>query len=136
MLYAVGDSSLLWARASDLAFSEYSYQGRSPTAFRLEGGQAYVSISAYEHAGASTLLVFRNAGDPVEIQAEARIQALSVSGGTVGALIGQELVLYDASTGSELARADAGSDAQSIALSSESNAYVLGVSEVRRIQVR
>ena len=59
MLYAVGDSSLLWARASDLAFSEYSYQGRSPTAFRLEGGQAYVSISAYEHAGASTLLVFR-----------------------------------------------------------------------------
>ncbi len=107
MLYAVGDSSLLWARASDLAFSEYSYQGRSPTAFRLEGGQAYVSISAYEHAGASTLLVFR-----------------------------QELVLYDASTGSELARADAGSDAQSIALSSESNAYVLGVSEVRRIQVR
>ena len=84
MLYAVGDSSLLWARASDLAFSEYSYQGRSPTAFRLEGGQAYVSISAYEHAGASTLLVFRDAGDPVEIQAEARIQALSVSGGTVG----------------------------------------------------
>ena len=75
MLYAVGDSSLLWARASDLAFSEYSYQGRSPTAFRLEGGQAYVSISAYEHAGASTLLVFRDAGDPVEIQAEARIQA-------------------------------------------------------------
>ena len=98
MLYAVGDSSLLWARASDLAFSEYSYQGRSPTAFRLEGGQAYVSISAYEHAGASTLLAFRDAGDPVEIQAEARIQALSVSGGTVGALIGQELVLYDAST--------------------------------------
>ena len=136
MLYAVGDSSLLWARASDLAFSEYSYQGRSPTAFRLEGGQAYVSISAYEHAGASTLLAFRDAGDPVEIQAEARIQALSVSGGTVGALIGQELVLYDASTGSELARADAGSDAQSIALSSESTAYVLGVSEVRRIQVR
>ncbi len=136
MLYAVGDSSLLWARASDLAFSEYSYQGRSPTAFRLEGGQAYVSISAYEHAGASTLLVFRDAGDPVEIQSEARIQALSVSGGTVGALIGQELVLYDASTGSELAQADAGSDAQSIALSSESTAYVLGVSEVRRIQVR
>lgn len=136
MLYAVGDSSLLWARASDLAFSEYSYQGRSPTAFRLEGGQAYVSISAYEHAGASTLLVFRDAGGPVEIQAEARIQALSVSGGTVGALIGQELVLYDASTGGELARADAGSDAQSIALSSESTAYVLGVSEVRRIQVR
>ena len=136
MLYAVGDSSLLWARASDLAFSEYSYQDRSPTAFRLEGGQAYVSISAYEHAGASTLLVFRDAGDPVEIQAEARIQALSVSGGTVGALIGQELVLYDASTGSELARADAGSDAQSIALYSESPAYVLGVSEERRIQVR
>ena len=33
-----------------------------------------------------------------------------------------------------LARVDAGSDAKSIALSSESAAYVLGVSEIRRVQ--
>ena len=93
-----------------------------------------MSVSAYEHAGACTLLLFRNLDDPVEVQSEERITALSVYGGTVGALINQQLVLFDSTTGQELARVDAGSDAKSIALSSESAAYVLGVSEIRRVQ--
>ena len=46
------------------------------------------------------------------------------------------ILLFDAATGQELARAEAGSDAKSIALSSESAAYVLGVSEIRRLQVQ
>ena len=78
----------------------------------------------------------RGLEEPVQAQAEERIVSLSVSGGTVGALLDQQLVLFDAATGQELARAEAGSDAKSIALSSESAAYVLGVSEIRRLQVR
>lgn len=136
MLYAVGDSALLRARSGELSFSEYGYQGRTPTAFQFNGGQCYLSLSAYEHAGACTLLVFRGLEEPVQAQAEERIVSLSVSGGTVGALLDQQLVLFDAATGQELARAEAGSDAKSIALSSESAAYVLGVSEIRRLQVR
>ena len=54
VLYAVGDASLLRARSGELSFSEYSYQGRTPTAFQFAGGQCYLSVSAYEHAGAST----------------------------------------------------------------------------------
>lgn len=80
--------------------------------------------------------MFRGLEEPVQAQAEERIVSLSVSGGTVGALLDQQLVLFDAATGQELARAEAGSDAKSIALSSESAAYVLGVSEIRRLQVR
>lgn len=134
ILYAVGDVSLVRARSSELAFSEYDYEGRTPTALQFADGQTYLSISAYEHAGPCTLLVFRGLDDPVEIQVEERAQALSVSGGSVGALVGQELILYDSSTGKELVRGDAGSDAKGIALASESVAYVLGVSEIRKIQ--
>ena len=53
----------------------------------------------------------------------------------MGALVNQQLILYDSSTGNELARADAGSDAKSIALANESTAYVLGVSEIRKLQL-
>lgn len=135
VLYAVGDSSLVRAKASDLSFSEYSYDGRTPTALRFANGQVYLSISSYAHAGSCTLLVFRGMDDPVEIQVEERVQVLSVYGGTVGALVNQQLILYDSSTGNELARADAGSDAKSIALANESTAYVLGVSEIRKLQL-
>ena len=44
--------------------------------------------------------------------------------------------MFDASTGQELARAQAGSDAKSVALTSESAAYVLGVSEVRALSLQ
>ena len=135
VLYAVGDSSLVRAKASDLSFFEYSYDGRTPTALRFANGQVYLSISSYAHAGSCTLLVFRGMDDPVEIQVEERVQVLSVYGGTVGALVNQQLILYDSSTGNELARADAGSDAKSIALANESTAYVLGVSEIRKLQL-
>lgn len=135
VLYAVGDTGLLRARSTDYAFTEYSYEGRRPTAFLLDGSQVYISVSSYEHAGPSTLLVFRNMEDPVEIPAEERIVSLSVYGGSLGALMDQQLVVFDSTTGQELARADAGSDAKSIALTSESAAYVLGVSEVRTLQL-
>ena len=132
-LYAVGDTALLRAKASDFAWQEDPYGGRTPTAFRFSGSQVYLSISAYEHAGPCTLLCYRGLEDPVEIATGERVEALSVYGNTVGTLEDQELVLYDASTGQELARAAAGADAKSLALSSGSAAYVLGVSEVRRV---
>ena len=65
---------------------------------------------------------------------EERVQALAVSGGSVGALVDQELILYDSTTGKELARENAGGDAKSVALANESTAYVLGVSEIRKVQ--
>lgn len=135
-IYAVGDTAMLAASSSDYEFSEYNYQGRQLTAFRLAAGRAFLSISAYEHAGPSTLLVYAPGQEqPVRIEADRRIEDISVYGGTVGLLLGEEAVFYDYSTGAEQGRADAGGDAKALALSSESAAYVLGVSEVRTVQI-
>lgn len=134
-LYAVGLSGLLRAKSSDYTFTEYSYEGRELTAYRLDQGRAFLSVSAYKHAGPSTLLVFRGDGEPVQIESGERIVALSVSGGTVGALANSSVGFYDYSSGEELGRADAGSDAKSIALGSERMAYVLGVSEIRTVEI-
>ncbi len=134
-LYAVGDSALLRAQSSDYAFEEYNYEGRQLTAYRMDQGRAFLSISAYEHAGPCTLLVFHGMEEPLEVESDQRIVSLSASGGTIGALVESSARFYDYSTGEELGRADAGSDAKSLALSSERMAYILGVSEIRAIQL-
>lgn len=134
-LYAVGLSGLLRAKSSDYAFTEYSYEGRELTAYRLDQGRAFLSVSAYKHAGPSTLLVFRGEDEPVQIESGDRIVALSVSGGTVGALANNSVGFYDYSSGVEQGRAGAGSDAKSVALGSERMAYVLGVSEIRTVEI-
>ena len=134
-LYAVGESALLMAKSTDYDFTEYSYDGRQITAYRLDQNRAFLSISAYEHAGPCTLLVFRGNGQPVRIESPERIVSLSASGGTVGALVDANVVFYDYSTGTEQGRTDGGSDAKSIALNSERMAYVLGVSEIRMVEI-
>ena len=135
-LYAVGESALLLAKSTDYEFTEYGYDGRQLTAYRLDQNRAFLSISAYEHAGPCTLLVFRGNSEPVRIEAPERIVSLSASGGTVGALMVTDVVFYDYSTGMEQGSVDGGSDAKSIALNSERMAYVLGVSEIRTVEIR
>ena len=127
---------MLRARSGELSFSEYGYQGRTPTAFQFAGGQCYLSLSAYEHAGACTLLVVPGSGGAGAGPGRGAHRVIVRVRRDGGRAAGPAAVLFDAATGQELARAEAGSDAKSIALSSESAAYVLGVSEIRRLQVR
>lgn len=140
VIYGVGDAALLSGKSADWQFTEYSYQGRSLTASCFGAGRMLLSISAYEHAGASTLLVFNGAepygeANPVRLELPQRIEAISLSGGTAAVLAGGEAVFCDYATGQELGRADAGADAKGLALASERRAYVLGVSEVRAAEI-
>lgn len=134
-LYAVGDSALLTASSSSYGFVEHSYGGWQLTAYRLDQGRAFLSISAYEHAGPSTLLIYREEAEPVRVESPSRITSISSFGGTAALLSGGFAVFCDYSTGEELGRAEAGSDAKSLALSNERTAYILGVSEIRTISI-
>lgn len=139
-IYGVGDTALVTGRSGDYQFTEYDYQGRQLTAFTFSGGRAFLSISSYEHGGTSTLLAFNameelGEKNPVRMELEGRVEAASVSGGTVGVLMGSQAVFLDYITGMELGRAQAGEDAKGIALGSERRAYILGVSEIRIAEI-
>ncbi len=134
-LYAVGDAALFTAREGNFEFSEFNYGGRNLTAYGFAQGRAFVSVSPYAHGGSSTLMAFNGGGEPVQMEFAQRISALSVSGSTVGVLAGNEVIFSDYTTGTELGRCAAGSDARSVALKNESSAYVLGVSEVRTVAI-
>lgn len=139
-IYGVGDTAMVLGRSGDYQFTEYGYQGRQLTAFTLSGGRAFLSISSYEHGGTSTLLAFNGHEElgeknPVRMELEGRVEAVSVSGGTVGVLMGGEAVFLDYTTGMELGRAQAGEDAKGLALGSERRAYILGVSEIRIAEI-
>lgn len=134
-IYAVGETSVLLADSSRYEFTSYSYDGRRLTGYQFGQGRAFLSVSAYEHAGPSTLLVFHGKSDPLRIEAPERIGSISSYGGTVAVLADTDALFYDYSTGAKLGETPAGSDAKSLALGSESLAYVLGVSEVRTVEI-
>lgn len=139
-IYGVGDAALVCGRSGDYEFSEYDYQGRQLTAFELSAGRAFLSVSAYEHGGTSTLLAFSGSeamgeNNPVRMELSGRAQAVSAYGGTVGVLMDGQAVFLDYTTGMELGRTQAGEDARGIALGSEKRAYILGVSDIRAVEI-
>lgn len=139
-IYGVGDEAMVCGRSGDYQFTEYDYQGRQLTAFTLGAGRALLSVSAYEHGGTSTLLAFNGneafgEKNPVRMELEGRVEAVSVYGGNAGVLMGGQAVILDYTTGMELGRAQAGEDAKGIALGSERRAYILGVSEIREAEI-
>ncbi len=134
MLYALGDDALYAAKDSQPdTFTPFSYGGRYLTAYDFGEGRAVLSVSPYEHGGSSTLMAFHGPEAPVQMDFSGRITDLSLCGSVVGALADGQAVFCDYAVGTQLGSVSAGPDAKSLALSNERSAYVLGVSEIRRV---
>ena len=81
--------------------------------------------------GESPETVVLGKGEPVRVALEEKAVSCSVYGGTGAVLSAGNVIAFDLSTGERLAQAAVGRDARAVALSSESTAYVLGVSDIR-----
>lgn len=129
-IFAIGDTALLRGKSPEYSFAATYYDGRKLTASLLEGERAYLSLSAYEHAGPSTLLVFRGSEEPVRVEFGQRVLSISAAGSTVGVLCGGEAVFLENADGTELGRVAVNADAKGLALCNESLAYVLGAGSI------
>lgn len=63
------------------------------------------------------------------------LKSVSIFGNTVAVLGGGEVRAYSIAEGTALSTAEAGSDSRAVALLDESNAYVLAMSEIRRLEL-
>lgn len=131
IICGVGDAALVRAKSDSMQFEEYSYGGKQVTAYSLVENKVFVSVSSYERAGASTLLAFGGMEEPLVVEETGRISSISSYGAVVGMLVDQQLVVCDASTGTELGRIAVANDSRTVAMINERSAYVLGVGEIR-----
>ena len=133
-IYAIGDTKTV-VSDSNFNFSEYDYGGKQITATSSDNGKAFVSISGYAHAGASTLLIFDSSAEPKKIELSGRITDISSIGSTVSVLVNSTVYSYNLSSLAPTGTCDAGYDAKGIAMVNESELYVLGVREIRDVSL-
>lgn len=111
---------------------DYNYEGRQLTAYDINSGKTVLSLSPYQNAADSKLVVLNSMGaSDVTITLKQSVKSVSLYGNTVAALANGKVYFYSADTGAAQGTCDAGSDAKAIALDSENTVYILGVSEVR-----
>lgn len=128
---AVGDMQTLVSNAQ-FEFDAYDYEGRSVTAFGMEGSRMAVSVSNYAFGGDSTLLVFENNAKPQEIDLPGRAEWISVLGSTAAVLLPESVVSVDLSLGKLEASCEITADTKCVAMADEGSVYLLGVREIRK----
>ena len=132
---AVGDT-MLSVVSSDGEHTDYSFQGQRISAYAVDNGRVLLALMPYENSISSRLVIVgENGQETMSAELAYPVSSVSLYGDTAAALANSQIYFYTVSTGAVLGEADSGSDARAIALMDEQNAYVLGVSEIRRAAV-
>ena len=133
---AVGDNKAMMVNSNYTDVDKYEYDGLTLTAFNFDQNSAgVISLSPSSDGGNCHLVYLDKNGSLNKISdTEYRITSLDIYNDRIGALSTDNLIFFN-TTGEETGSADAGIDAQSIALHSGESAYVLGLTEIRDVSV-
>ena len=133
-LLAIGDKQTIALKADGTELGKYDYNGGDLTAWDLEETSAVLAVSNL-HNGTSTTLVHLNkqAKTTASAKLEGQVNAVSSFGDAMAAVVNGQVQSFSISSGAALGKADAGSDARALAMRSESEVYILGISEVRMV---
>lgn len=124
---AVGDTAALYGSAADFTFETLAYGNASLCTYNAAQSTVCVALQG----GYSPEMVILGGESPVHVELEQPAICCSVFGGSAAALTDGTVTVVDTATGETLATADVGRGARAFAMSSESTAYVLGVSDIR-----
>lgn len=137
MVTAVGDTGAVFLDTVSGTKTDYSFNGARLTAYCSDSGRLALGLMPYEGSRNQKLVVLSPSGN-VAYTAKFNEKILSVSlfGQAVAALSDGKAYFGSLSSPSSPAQeCDAGSDSCAVALKDESSAYVLGISEVRFVNI-
>ena len=114
----------------------YDYQGMQLSAYTVDSGRTVLCLAAFDSAASSRVVVLGGDGKELaSLSVPGEVRSVSLYGDTVAVLVNGTIYAYSAVGGNPVATVDAGNDAKAVALASESKAYVLGISELRYVDL-
>ncbi|MBQ8860894.1 MAG: hypothetical protein IJ015_06125 [Ruminococcus sp.] len=133
----IGDTAAYTLNTITKSFNTFSYEGKSLTAFDVDTdtNTFTLSLSRSGDGRKCDILVFSTSGSLREtISTELKVTALSTYKNRIGVLSSGNVHLYS-KDGNFISETNAGLDPHSLVLYSTTDAYILGVSEIRRIDL-
>lgn len=135
-ILALGDVQAVALKADGTPLGSCDYKSGGLQAWQMDGNSAVLAVGSPNNASGMTLLhLDANAKTTASVNLAGKVTGVSLFGDAMAALQGEQVQAYSASTGAALGKADAGPDARAVALRTESEAYLLGVSEVRKVSL-
>lgn len=130
---AIGDTGAVLLNTDGKA-QNYDYQGAVLTSYTGADGLTAFCLSPYENATTGELLVLQSDGQKkLTKELQASPKSVSLFSNTVAVLNGSQVDFYSIAEGTQLSTVEAGSDSRAVQLIDESNAYILAMSEIRRL---
>ena len=134
---AVGNTGAVFLNTASGAKKEYSFGGMQVTAYSSDAGRLALGLMPYEGSRNQKFVVLNSSGSEIYTAVvPEEIRSVSLFGQTAAALADGKLYAASLSSPSSAAKeSSAGSDSCAVALKDESSAYILGISEVRLVNI-
>lgn len=133
----IGENATYTLDSKSNEFATTGYDGKTLTAFTVntDTNTYSISLSRSGDGNMCDILNFSSSGElSSTINTELKIKSISTYKNRVGVLSGDILYLYN-KDGTLISQHDAGLDPHCVVLYSKSDAYILGVSEIRRLDL-
>ncbi len=126
MLYAVGDLSVYGINGDKI--TEYSYNGKSISAVSTENNACIIALEAGNML--SSIMVFDNENDPIEISVEADVKHIASYGRIMAFLTDGKVISYDL-VGRKMGECEASFDVDAIELANETDVYMISDRQIQ-----
>lgn len=134
---AFGDQAAVLVDAGSRSKIECSYGGKQLTAYCASADLTVLGLSSYAGSEDSGLVILNRSGEKIlSPSLQGTVRSVSIFGSAAAALCGSKIYFYTSSPAGAAGSRDAGDDAKAVALRDETSAYVLGVSEIRKVSGR
>lgn len=135
-IVTIGDNLVSFLKEGNEEKKDYSYQSQQLCDYAVDNGRVVLAFSPYLNSSQGKIVVLDNNGESIfSVENPKNIMSVSLYGDTVAFLSSGTVYSYSINAQTIIAQEDAGTDAKVIALSDESSAYVLGVTEIRKIDL-
>ncbi len=134
-IVAVGDRLLSVINVNNGEKKDYDYENKTLITFDINKKEGILLSLSLSEDGNNTHMILINKSGKVEniINTENTIKSVSYKSGKIAALSYENLYIYN-SFGKNLKTIAAGNDARKVNLSSGRTAYILGITEIRRVK--
>jgi len=132
---AIGDSSASLISSDYQSKTDFTYDGDMLTAMEIDSDNGFaLSLSRSGDGRTCSIQYISQDGYDTTIDSDLQITSIGLYGQAIAVLSKETITVYNRN-GEKMGEYNAGVDAKSIELTSEKYAYVLGISQIRAVQI-
>lgn len=131
----IGDTTAMVITSDYKNKYDFTYNGYNLRSRKITDNGIFLSLSPFEDGKSCEIWSISERGITTITKTDMSVDSMDICGDNAAVLSNNKITLFDTSTQTTLKDYDAGLDAQSIVYANNNTVYVIGITEIRKVEL-